>query len=287
MHSKQPFSRRHGFEPQDKEITIRHEAPHDLREAVVDIAYEAGLQPSDLRALICKQLRRHPDPSNWSEFPNVDDEVHELIASCEWYEVYDIIERISHALSQGSRRHGVDPALSLKTQSFTEEVNRFFRKRGIGWQLIEGEIQIRGPEAFEEPVRAARDTLTATGRTTAAGEISLALRDLSHRPEPDVTGAIQHAVAALECVARDVVGDPKATLGEILKRHPDLLPPPLDQSVEKVWGFSSEWGRHVREGRVPSLGEAELVVGLAASVSTYLAKKAGDSRTRGGEPIPF
>ena len=80
-------------------------------------------------------------------------------------------------------------------------------------------------------------------------------------------------MAALECVARDVAGDPKSTLGEILRKFPDLLPKPLDDSVSKAWGYASEMARHVREGRTPTRAEAELIVGLAATMSTYLVQK--------------
>jgi hypothetical protein len=99
------------------------------------------------------------------------------------------------------------------------------------------------------------------------------LLDLSRRPEPDITGAIQHAMAALECVARDVSGEPKLTLGEIIKRHAVLIPAPLDQAIERTWGYSSERGRHLREGRNPDMDEAQLIVGLSAVVITYLSSK--------------
>lgn len=88
-----------------------------------------------------------------------------------------------------------------------------------------------------------------------------------------MTGAIQHALAAVECVARDVTGDPKATLGEILKRHPGLVPPPLDDLLKKAWGFTSEQGRHLKEGRLPGFEEAELLVGIAGAACLYLVKK--------------
>ena len=57
--------------------------------------------------------------------------------------------------------------------------------------------------------------------------------DLSRRPNPDITGAIQHAMAALECIARTVCGDGSSTLGALLKRNPDLIPKPLNEAVEK------------------------------------------------------
>ena len=42
------FSERHGFAPGDAEIVTR-EGPSELKSAIVDIAYEADLIPSDVR----------------------------------------------------------------------------------------------------------------------------------------------------------------------------------------------------------------------------------------------
>lgn len=80
-------------------------------------------------------------------------------------------------------------------------------------------------------------------------------------------------MAALECTAREATDDPRATLGEILKRYPDVLPKPLDDSMVKMWGYASEMARHIREGRTPSRAEAELVVGVSAAACSYLATR--------------
>jgi hypothetical protein len=254
------FSRRHGYAPNDADIVVREEAPDELRGVIVDIAYEAGLGPHGVRSTVCRVLRRREDPSNWSAFPNVDGEARDHLDSCEWYQVYDVLEALASAVN--------DPA------KFEHEINDYFRRRGIGWQLAQGRVQTRGAEAFERTVQDAREALSADHRTTAAQEIHEALHDLSRRPSPDITGSIQHALAALECVARDVTGDPKATLGAIIKKRPGLLPPPLDAAADKLWGFASEQGRHLREGRAPEREEAELAVHVAAAVATYLSKKA-------------
>jgi hypothetical protein len=81
-------------------------------------------------------------------------------------------------------------------------------------------------------------------------------------------------MAALECVAKDVTGEPKATLGQILARHAAVVPKPLDLAVDKLWGFASDKARHVREGQVLDRHEAQLVVGLAAALANYLIQKA-------------
>jgi hypothetical protein len=83
-------------------------------------------------------------------------------------------------------------------------------------------------------------------------------------------------MAALECVARDICKKPKLTLGDLLKKEGQNLgiPKPLDDAVEKAWGYASEMGRHIREGRMPDRAEAELIVGICATISTYLCQKA-------------
>ncbi|WP_346330419.1 hypothetical protein AABD48_06665 [Vibrio parahaemolyticus] len=58
-----------------------------------------------------------------------------------------------------------------------------------------------------------------------------------------------------------------------MKEYKGLIPPPLDDAVVKAWGYASENGRHIREGREPSDNEAELIVGICAAVGNYLVKK--------------
>lgn len=262
------FSARYGFEPSDVEIGIWHDAPEDLRAAVVSIAYEVSLGPKALRDLVCRVLRKRPNPNNWSEYPNIDDEVRSLVDWCEWYEVYDIIEAVhSELFRMGAYNQGMSRA-----QSFAAEVNRTFRKKGIGWQLSNGKLLIRGADSFERELREAQQQLDDSGRATAANELREATQDLSRRPFPDITGAVQHALAALECLARDVSGDSKSTLGALIKQRPDLVPPPLDRAISAIWGFASEKGRHIREGHAPEMPEAELLVALAASTISYLSR---------------
>jgi hypothetical protein len=264
MEKKPPFSKRQGYLGSSKEITIREDAPENLRYFILHTARSLGLTPAPLRELVCRILHIRPDPNNWSDYPNVWGEVEDLVYGCKWYRVYDLIEALYGKFS----RHMPD-----KAKPFEESINDFFNEEGIGWQLVNGEVVTRGSEAFESSIHIAIEALHAVDRTTAESELHMALQDISRRPDPDLTGAIQHAMASLECLARDVCGDPKATLGEILRHYPELVPKPLDIAVEKAWGYASEMGRHIREGRMPAREEVELLVGLAASVSTYLSKK--------------
>ncbi len=268
------FSERNGYQPPDAEVTIRQDAPEELRGVIVDLAYESGLDPGALRTQLCRVLRRREDPNNWSPFPNIDWEVRGLLDESEWYEVYDVIEALfQHLIVSSVWTSSGEPAAPY----FEAELNKYFRRRGIGWQLSQGQLEARGSEGFEHTLHEAHQELAQSGRLTASNEIHEAIKDLSRRPQPDVTGAIQHSLAALECVARDVTGDQKATLGAILQRYPGFVPAPLDQALDKLWGFASEQGRHLREGRVPGYEEAEVAVQVASAVARYLSKKTTDS----------
>ena len=258
------FSRRHGYEDKNVEIKVREDATEELRSVLVDIAYESGLRPSQMRDIVCKVLRIAPDLNNWSEYPNVDHEVRWELSNCEWYLVYDVIEEIPNILYQLSESN---------PDHFEKELNRYFQRKGVGWQIVDGRVEVRGSETFEFAIETGLDILEKTGRSTALTELVEALGDLSRRPNADTTGAIQHAMAALECVARDITGNPKSTLGKIIKDNPSLLPKPLDQSVEKAWGYASETGRHLREGDSPEYPEAELIVSMSSAVCSYLIHK--------------
>ena len=260
------FSERFGFENTEEpsEITIRYEAPDGLRQIIPLIAIECNFTPIPLREIICPLLLVPPDTNNWSEYPNIKDEIDRLLSDCKWYEIYDIIEKVALTLSNRNYENG---------RKFEKMINLYFQRNGIGWRLISNKLVVRGPEYFEESIKSTINTLEAKEKNTAKNEIHNALMDLSKRPKPDLTGAIQHAMASLECAARNISGSETLTLGSIIKKHPELFPKPLDNAVEKLWGFASEYGRHLRESYEPKYEDVELTVSLCACLTNYLMKK--------------
>lgn len=256
------FSRRFGFRQTEAEITVREDAPEALREGIVMLAEKLGLRPHAARDAVCQVLLKAPDPANWSPYPNVANEVQFLIASAPWYRVYDIAEVFHARLSESDAQKG---------KEFEERLNELFLEHGIGWLMQDGQIVVRGSEAFSHASKTASEGMAQTGLQTAAREMHEALLDISRRPHADVTGAIQHAMAALECAARHVSGEHTKTLGQIIARLE--LPKPLDAALEKLWGFTSEQGRHLREGRSPEFEDAQLVVTVASAVCTFLLSR--------------
>lgn len=254
------FSQRQGYGRQ-REITVREDAPEGLRMGLVQIGRDMGMSYTNLREVICHVLRRRPDPGNWTEIPNVRDEVNDLLTECEWYRIYDIWEGLYQYFEARNRQ-----------ADFSARLNRLFEEDGIGWQMVNGQIVTRGDIEFEHAVGGAVEQLGNANLQTAKRELQEARNDLSRRPEPDVTGTIQHCMAALEATARVIANDPRATLGEILARHRDALgiPRPLDTALGQIWGYASEMGRHLREGRNPDRREAELLLGMTATTISYL-----------------
>jgi hypothetical protein len=262
MKSRNAFSVRHGIVPESG--TITEDAPIELRYFLLETFKQYYSQnPYGAASVFGKFLR---DPAFANKYANQYDptswpRLYEALKQFEWWQIYDFIEYV-----YGSRT-------TFFQREFWFSLNEFFADQKIGYQMNRGgEIIYRGSEAFEATVELAEVSLVATGRKTAKDELHKAVKSLSERPVPDLTGAVQHAMAALECVANDVCGESGQTLGDVIKRNPDRFPEPLGTAVSKLYGFASNNGRHITEGREPDLKEVELIVGVAATVATYLCK---------------
>lgn len=256
------FSDRNDYRPSPSKITVREDAPPALRGAIPMIAEGAGMGPSTIRDMLCRVLLVQPDRDNWSD-PNVRNEVAWLIENAHWFKVYDIAEGLYAELA---RAWDHAPA-----EEFERRLNDFLVEHGIGWELRDGAITHRGSEAFAKSTHEATELLDGSGFRRAANEMREALRDISRRPDADITGAIQHAMAALEATAREVTDMPNATLGQLVPRLG--LPAPLDGALHKLWGYASDRARHIREHQNVDHAEAELLVTIAGSLCTFLAQR--------------
>jgi hypothetical protein len=258
------FSERHGIQEPEIPITVRADAPIQFRNILWTLALKAGANIPRLADVILSKIF----------YPNYNAQIplallaQDALSTCPWNEVYDAAEHIYTCLKQFG-----------DASQFERDMNTYLRRSGIGWQMIDGIIETRGSDSLESTIHAAADAMRDSGRLTAEGELREAMRDLSRRPRPDLTGAVQHAGAALECVARDVTGSPSKTFGEILKASPNMFPKPLDEGAAKFWGFVSNFGRHIQEGRVPTIDEALLVVGIAGVLTAYLTTSSNSAKT--------
>lgn len=243
----------------------RDVAPEAFRAVVVTFPLAVpGIYANGTREAVCRGLKKLPDSQNWSK-DNVVREIHSLIEEAEWYQVYDAAEAVADELL---RRN-----LYEEYAEYEAEINRTLEECFVGWRMVEARFQVRGEEAVQTVLDKAMADVDQSGLSVAPKELREAIADLSRRPEPDLSGAIHHAMGSLEAIARHCTGDPNSGLGEIVKKHPGLLGEPLNTAVAKFWGYSSEQARHVREGRQLDGDEVELAVGAAAVIASFLLRR--------------
>ena len=270
------FSKRIGISAQSVPIVTRYDVTMELRDYLLLMIGPYISSLKTIRGIVCTATKTAPDRGNWCENDFMKDEIVGILENCPWYNIYDIIELVYANISHSAQK-----------DDFEKDVNDYFLQKGIGWKMTQGTIEYRGDDAFEEKMAESATILSEAGLDTSANELKEALKDLSKKPDPEITGAIQHSVAALECVAREVATS-KETLGKLIKDNPDIVPRPTDEIVSKIFGYASEWGRHLKEGRNPDYEEAELIVHLSASFCSYLSKKHFPiSKTEEIEDFPF
>jgi AbiJ N-terminal domain 4 len=110
------FSERHGITPEEATITVRNDAPKELREALWNLAEQAGANPIELAELI---LRVTPI-SNYSRHRPLAVMGREALQECDWPHVYDLAEAIADALWH---RDG------FADKKFAHYLNDYFRKQ--------------------------------------------------------------------------------------------------------------------------------------------------------------
>lgn len=258
------FSKRYNH-LRSKPINVRDEAPSEFRTFVLEALQSFYPYPQAALKLVCLAVGKIPysirSNIHASEWRNV---VVELV-DAPWFLIYDVVERLHKELRVPNSNDQLE---------FTRLINIFFEENGYSYRLTSlGKIEYRGEESFEVAVLTASMALQQAGLETARKEIHKALEDLSKRPQPDLTGAVQHAMTGLECAAKEIASEPKLELGKVVKQHPDLFPQPLGDVILKLYGYASNHGRHLLEGREPDVAEVELIVGVATTAATYLARK--------------
>lgn len=275
------FSERHGYS-QPKPITFRDDLPASVREPLISI-----LKSYVSEQVLWERLERLFNRYGLDKWPPEEAAAamrgggnHSLfmaarsvLLSCQWFRVLDVIEDVVDQLAFYETELSIDPDEEPRSAPLRQEINDYFVYAGVGWQFVGGQILARGDDRFERIVGTAVAELTASARPTAALFISRAIRSLSLRPKPDFSAAVFQATNAMECVLGEVTGK-STTLGAYLKQEPALFPGSLKKALDGLWGYASEEGaRHGKEGVEPPREEAELIVSIAAAVTTYLNRK--------------
>jgi len=166
-------------------------------------------------------------PGNYHSRPeNILASIREYFFSCEWNDVYDLIQ----FLADNFGKH--------KPQLVTA-LNRILQREMAGYTFIDGIlVDITDPQEKQMLAEALADTRFVPVRT----HLETALRHLADREEPDYRNSIKESVSAVEAMARVVSGNPKATLGDALKvlEKSGHLHQSLKEGFSKLYGYTND-----------------------------------------------
>lgn len=257
------FSIRNNMRTSNIPITIRNDAKDDFKGWLLCMAKRNGVCAKNILSIVCQYTYQAED-GNWSdEF--IENEAKEKLGRAKWYYVYDVVEAFYNYLSD-----------SDKKREYELEINTYFTETGYGWIFEKGKVLYRGSDIENQAYTNAIHSLSTN--QTAQDELKLALEDLSRRPIADSTGTVQHAMAAFECFCRQQFNGTKSTLGDIIRHNRSSFTSPLDQAIEKLWGFASNRGRHVQNNESVSFEEAEFILNVCSSLIVYLSQTLQNSR---------
>lgn len=256
MSAHDSFSGRVGLRPR---ALVHDDAPLGFRHAVVG-ALRAEIIYSEMIIGIVQRGTTLPRPKGFV----TDAIVMPMIEQCVWWRVFDVAE-LGFAAIHAERLLGPD-----KAKAYERAINEACRANNLGWQMDAGNFVVVASTAQHKSATRVVNDLDAAGLGTSAGQLREAHLDLSRRPQPDISGGMQHAGAAIECLGREISGEAKLTLGEIIKKRDDLFPGAYRKMAEAMWGIVSNQGRHLREEGEPTLEEALFVVGSITNLAAYL-----------------
>lgn len=181
-----------------------------------------------------------------------------------WYDVYSFLERVATAWPEPAR-----------ATRFRRLVNDLLAAQLCGYRFVGNDIiQLTDENEIAAITQAQADAVAVP---PAREHLSRAVTLLNDRQNPDYANSIKESIAAVEASARFVTGNPKATLGDALKKI-DGLHPALRKGWLALYGYTSDAGgiRHAAEDEITSDVDHALyfLVTCSAFVSLLLAKSA-------------
>lgn len=210
--------------------------------------------------MLCSMVGLVPDPNIIGDNTAYREFVR-LVNYIEWFEVFDILERVGPAgLSDGA-------------------INDRFAMCGLAYEMTDGKIDLFDPEGDAHDLAALEydaETLL-DGRYSAVREqYAKGLAALHGRPA-DLEKAISESVGALEAVARIVAGkkDFGPAVDVALADRPWMGG--MKATLKALYGYASDvpgarHGRHAESG--VEFAEARFVVRMVGSAIVYLIEAA-------------
>jgi len=166
-------------------------------------------------------------PINKYEVINV---LRKYFFSCEWYEVYNLIEFIYKRKSP------------INKESFKKGVNNVLASCLAGYRFIENELV---PISDDIEIKEIEESIEIAKKQSLVGvktHLESALRILSNKENPDYKNVIKESILAVESISQKISGDKKASLGKALSKIKDKIEihPALVKGFKMIYGYTSD-----------------------------------------------
>lgn len=182
-------------------------------------------------------------------------QVRQWFYAAEWWRVYNFIEFL---FDGGNAR-------------LIERISFFLEREKSGYRVVNKQlVPITDPIEISAVSEA---SLVGGAFAGARQHMQTAISLFSKKPEPDYRNAIKEAISAVEAAARVITKNPKATLGEALKKINEKMAihPALREAMNKLYGYTSDEGgiRHalLEESSIDEAEAKFMIVACSAFVN--------------------
>lgn len=203
-------------------------------------------------------------PNHWEEILG---RIRAYFFVADWDEVYDFIEFVAINYDYG-----------YITQQFISACNLMLKREVSAYRFVGTQI---AKITSEEEIGAIEEALSNLAPLKPINtHLTTALNLLSDRKSPDYRNSIKESISAVETMSRLITGDPKATLGEAIKKIKAKveLHPALEQAFNNLYGYTSDKDgvRHslMKDANLKFEDAKYMLVTCSAFIS-YLIVKAG------------
>lgn len=179
---------------------------------------------------------------------------------CEWYDVYDFLEFTL----------GIE-----KSNSMNERLNNILERELAGYRFISGSIV---PVTDQQEIKSIEQAMTAGPFAGVEAHLSSSIEHLSRKQNPDYRNSIKESISAVESLAKELTGNPKATLGQALSilEKEGKIHPALKSSLTALYGYTSDEGgiRHAMlEEPELSASDAKFILVACSAFINYMKEK--------------
>jgi hypothetical protein len=150
--------------------------------------------------------------------------IRDYFFKCPWNEIYDILEFIVNIRNE---------------KQLAKRINDILERELSGYRLVGGSFV---PVTDELEVEAVEKAISDSRFSNVNAHLKQALHHLARKETPDYRNSIKESISAVESMAREVSGNPKATLGDALAllEKTNQLHPALKRGFSAIYGYTND-----------------------------------------------